>query len=182
MQNVMLHLIHHYALVNVALMAILSLAVTKNLNVSAKFFSNSKIFSFISGQNLNLILVTYLPTTETPCAKNPCGVNAVCKELNTAGSCSCIPNYYGDPYIACRPECMTNSECSMNKACINTKCQDPCPGICGNNALCNVVNHSPACSCVQGFRGNPYDSCTRIPESKKLELKLVAVSDSFIFI
>lgn len=118
-----------------------------------------------SDKNKN-VSVTYLPPDESACVKNPCGINAICRELNNAGSCTCIQNYYGDPYIACRPECILNTECPMNRACINMKCQDPCPGVCGHNALCNVVNHSPSCLCEHGFRGNPFESCQRIPESK----------------
>jgi hypothetical protein len=110
--------------------------------------------------------VTYLPPDESACARNPCGINAVCKERNGAGSCSCLPDFYGDPYISCRPECTMNNECPMNKACIRTKCQDPCPGVCGQNAICHVRNHSPVCTCIDGFRGNPFESCSRIPESK----------------
>lgn len=128
------------------------------------------------------LLVTYLPPDETPCARSPCGVNAVCKEQNGAGSCRCIPNYYGDPYISCRPECMMNSECPMTKACMNTKCVDPCPGVCGSNAICHVINHSPTCSCIQGYRGNPFESCGRIPESKpQLHTLLNVFSRRFIF-
>lgn len=108
--------------------------------------------------------MTYLPPDETPCARNPCGINAQCRELVKAGSCSCIPEYYGDPYVACRPECMMNSECPISLACINMKCKDPCPGVCGSNAICNAVNHSPMCSCITGYRGNPFESCNR--ESK----------------
>jgi hypothetical protein len=119
-----------------------------------------------------------LPPDDTPCAKNPCGINAVCKELSRAGSCTCIPNYHGDPYIACRPECMMNSECEMTKACINMKCQDPCPGVCGNNAFCSVVSHSPSCSCLPGYRGNPFEACSRIPESKDFcPIQFLQVSD-----
>lgn len=114
---------------------------------------------------MSSILVSYLPPDESPCTQNPCGINAICKELKGAGSCSCKPNYYGDPYVMCRPECMMSSECSTNKACINMKCSDPCPGVCGNNALCNVINHSPVCSCDIGFRGNAFEFCS--PESKK---------------
>ena len=110
------------------------------------------------------ISVTYLPPDETPCARNPCGQNAVCRELNDAGSCTCIQNYYGDPYIACRPECVMNSECALTKACINTRCKDPCIGVCDSNAVCNVVNHSPTCNCITGYVGNPFESCNR--ESK----------------
>jgi hypothetical protein len=87
----------------------------------------------------------------------------VCKELGDKGSCTCIPDYHGDPYVACRPECMMNSECPMSQACINNKCKDPCPGVCGYNAYCHVINHSPNCVCDNGYRGNPFESCSRIP-------------------
>jgi hypothetical protein len=126
--------------------------------------------------------VSYLPPDESPCTRNPCGTNAKCRELNGAGSCACIPNYYGDPYVACRPECMMNSECPMHKACINTRCQDPCPGICGSNAICSVLNHSPNCVCLSGYRGNPFESCTRIPESKnRLSLSFSSISNKIHF-
>lgn len=66
----------------------------------------------------------------------------------------------------------------MDKACINHKCKDPCPGVCGTSkynwalafskklyycyisllkfcvvfvdAICNVVNHLPTCVCDRG--------------------------------
>lgn len=141
-------------------MEILSRDVMKSPSVSKKYSTATK-------HSLNfflIFLVTYLPPDETPCARNPCGINAQCKELNGAGSCSCIPNYYGDPYVQCRPECMMNNECPMHKACINMKCRDPCPGVCGSNAVCSVVNHSPICTCINGYKGNPFESCNR--ESK----------------
>lgn len=103
---------------------------------------------------------------KTPCVPSPCGANAVCKEKSGAGSCSCIPEYYGDPYTICRPECSQNSDCDRSKACFNQKCQDPCPGVCGNNALCNVVNHSPSCECLPGFTGNSMSGCRIPPKSK----------------
>lgn len=95
----------------------------------------------------------------TPCEPSPCGANAVCKEQNLAGSCTCLPEYIGNPYEGCRPECTVNTDCAPNKACIRNKCQDPCPGACGNLASCNVVNHLPSCSCPPGYTGNPYSRC-----------------------
>lgn len=53
-----------------------------------------------------------------------------------------------------------NSDCSSNRACINQKCVDPCPGTCGINAECSVVNHSPLCSCHPGYVGNPISGCS----------------------
>lgn len=94
-----------------------------------------------------------------PCNPSPCGSNAVCKERNGAGSCSCQPEYFGDPYVGCRPECVQNSDCDRSKACSNNKCKDPCPGVCGINAECRVQNHAPICLCLEGYNGDPSTSC-----------------------
>lgn len=110
-----------------------------------------------------LFLHSVLDEPKTPCTPSPCGANAICKERNGAGSCSCVPEYHGDPYIECRPECVMNSDCPRNRACINNKCVDPCPGTCGLNAECRVVNHSPTCTCVPGYIGNPLNACREPP-------------------
>lgn len=95
-----------------------------------------------------------------PCLPSPCGFNAKCSN----GICSCLPEYQGDPYYGCRPECVLNSECPRDKACIRSKCVDPCPGICGQGGLCDVINHIPMCSCPPGQTGNAFIAC-RIIES-----------------
>lgn len=82
--------------------------------------------------------------------------------MNGQAICSCLPTYIGSP-PACRPECVVSSECPLNKACVNQKCVDPCPGACGENAVCNVNNHSPICSCRVGFTGNAFSRCHPIP-------------------
>lgn len=102
----------------------------------------------------------------TPCVPNPCGSNAECRTHNNAGSCVCLPNYFGNPYEGCRPECVLNSDCPSTKACIQTKCQDPCPGTCGRNALCHVTNHLPICTCYDGYTGDPYSICHQDQPSK----------------
>ena len=96
----------------------------------------------------------------------PCGSNAICQERNKAASCQCIPEYFGDPYVACRPECVVNSDCPSNKACQRNKCVDPCPGTCGINAQCDVRNHVPTCTCLEGYIGDPFVECRRKPLSK----------------
>lgn len=96
-----------------------------------------------------------------PCAGNPCGPNAVCRVVGTERSCSCLPGYTGQP-PQCRPECVRHEECSPRQACLQNKCVDPCPGICGINAECFVVSHNPICSCVTGFTGDPFIRCTPI--------------------
>lgn len=102
----------------------------------------------------------------TPCSPSPCGPNAVCKERNGAGSCTCFPDYHGNPYEGCRPECLLNSDCPSNRACLQQKCQDPCPGTCGQNAECQVVNHLPTCNCIYGYTGDPYRLCSKPVERK----------------
>lgn len=111
------------------------------------------------------ICLSVIPKEEPhhPCNPSPCGTNAICKELNGAGSCSCLPEYIGDPYSGCRPECVMNSDCPRDKSCVNNKCKDPCPGTCGFNADCRVNNHIPTCLCLPGFIGNPLSSCHQKP-------------------
>lgn len=95
----------------------------------------------------------------TPCIPSPCGANAICREQNGAGACQCIQDYIGNPYEGCRPECTLNSDCPSNRACINNKCKDPCPGACGANAQCQVINHLPSCTCINGYTGDPFRYC-----------------------
>lgn len=95
------------------------------------------------------------PVIEDPCYPSPCGPNAQCQD----GICTCWPEYQGDPYTGCRPECTLSSDCPRDKACIRNKCVDPCPGTCGSNAICEVVNHVPMCKCPPGTRGNAFIDC-----------------------
>lgn len=108
-----------------------------------------------------------LPEDVDPCRPNPCGSNAICNKRNGAGSCICMQNYYGDPYIGCRPECIQNSDCPTDKACLNTKCVNPCIAACDRNAECRVINHSPFCSCLPGYTGNAQNGCHRTPDISK---------------
>lgn len=63
----------------------------------------------------------------------------------------------------CRPECVTSGECPSDKACVNQKCRDPCPGVCGTNADCRVYHHAPICSCRQGYQGDAFTRCYPVP-------------------
>lgn len=103
-----------------------------------------------------------------PCTPSPCGANAICREQNGAGSCSCIAEHFGNPYEVCRPECVLSSDCASNRACINQKCRDPCPGRCGQNADCHVYAHQPSCQCYAGYNGDPYSGCSRIRDECKI--------------
>jgi hypothetical protein len=105
------------------------------------------------------------PQQRDVCYPSPCGENAQCTENNGAYKCSCIPPYIGNPYTTCRPECILNSECSNRLACINQHCRDPCVGICGTNAVCEVANHAAVCSCQRGYTGDPFVSCRQISQA-----------------
>lgn len=93
------------------------------------------------------------------CQSQRCGANAQCRD----GICTCLPEYQGDPYQGCRPECILSSDCSKDRACIRQKCKDPCPGTCGQNAECAVINHIPMCSCLSGHTGDAFVLCRPIP-------------------
>lgn len=93
-----------------------------------------------------------------PCVPSPCGPYSECRVTSNTYTCTCLPNYQGSP-PQCRPECISNSDCRYNLACINMKCKDPCIGSCGLNTECHVYNHIPQCTCLQGFVGNPFVSC-----------------------
>lgn len=95
---------------------------------------------------------------ENPCLPSPCGANANCND----GVCTCFSNYVGNPYSGCRPECIINTDCPRDRACMRNRCQDPCPGTCASNAACNVINHIPMCSCPSGFEGNAFVMCTTV--------------------
>lgn len=120
------------------------------------------------------LLLGYVVCLDPPiydvCSTLPCGANAECREHNGAGSCTCLQNYYGDPYIGCKPECLQSSDCNLNKACINTKCVNPCINACGENAECSVINHAPMCYCIAGYTGNALFSCHPIPDNGKTSL------------
>ncbi len=86
---------------------------------------------------------------------------------STQHLCSCIQDYVGDPYTACGPECVEDSNCAYILACLGGKCRDPCPGSCGRQAECRVINHVPSCYCPEGYTGNPLSSCREIIEPRE---------------
>lgn len=101
------------------------------------------------------------PDTINPCEPSPCAQNTECTIHNgNQYTCSCIPPYRGDPYsVGCKPECVSSFECDSSKSCINSRCVDPCIGVCGRQAICNVVQHVASCQCPDGMFGNPFDGC-----------------------
>lgn len=133
--------------------------------------NNSKILIF-KVRNISNVLYFLAETPalpQNPCVPSPCGPYSSCQIVNNAPSCSCQPQYIGSP-PNCRPECISNSECTNNQACLNEKCRDPCPGSCGANAECRVVSHTPNCMCISPFSGDPFVQCLLLP-SKFHKLK-----------
>ena len=96
---------------------------------------------------------------EDPCQPNSCGQHSNPRR-NVGGrcDCSCLPGMIGSP-PNCRPECLFNQDCPDDKACKSKKCVDPCPGLCGLNANCNVRSHIPICICIKGYIGDPFSQC-----------------------
>lgn len=102
------------------------------------------------------------PLPVNPCVPRPCGPNSLCQVVSNQAQCACLPGTIG---VApnCRPECSAISDCPSNKNCINNRCVDPCPGTCAAGAQCRVINHTPVCSCREGYTGNAYSTCKPIP-------------------
>lgn len=105
-----------------------------------------------------------------PCtALEPCQRPARCEVVPSTPVrtmiCVCPEGYVSSGSGTCKPlnevvkigGCISDSDCSSNKACINDICRDPCN--CGPNADCRVKDHRPVCSCAQGYDGNPQIEC-----------------------
>ena len=118
------------------------------------------------------------PDVYDPCDPNPCGsYSNPPRAVGDRCDCSCLPGMIGSP-PNCRPECSINPDCPTDKVCKQQKCTDPCPGLCGQNAYCQVRNHLPQCICNQGYIGNAFVSCYE--QSKFLPPKtLLSIIRSF---
>lgn len=138
----------------------ISVICQSNIIGAASLAAEKVIPVILVGEIMNVV-------KPTPCIPSPCGFNAVCREQNGAGSCTCQQDYIGNPYEGCRPECTMNSDCTADRACIRSKCQNPCPGFCGYNAICQVVNHAPLCVCQPGYSGNPFISCNIVEDTSE---------------
>jgi hypothetical protein len=110
--------------------------------------------------------------SRNPCIPSICGPNSICKAIGETPVCSCLTGYIGRP-PNCRPECTINADCPGNLACQNERCKNPCPASCGVNADCSVSQHSPICSCIVGYTGNPFVECSSIPICKLCSVVIV---------
>ena len=99
---------------------------------------------------------------EVPCIPNPCGpFTNPPRNIGERCDCTCLPLMIGSP-PNCRPECQFSMDCPSDQTCSNNKCVDPCPGLCGFNAVCRVRNHVPVCICNPGYQGDPFSQCSII--------------------
>lgn len=117
------------------------------------------------------------PNTTLPCTPNPCDPSTVC-QVYGGQVAMCDPCYgpNGHYNSACHPECLYNSDCPFNLACLSQKCLDPCPGSCGINARCTVVHHEPVCSCPESLTGNPFEHCSPMTRKYSFIIKFCFVS------
>ena len=65
------------------------------------------------------------------------------------------------------PDCVSDAQCSTDKACVHERCQDLClvENPCGTNSNCRTSLHRPTCTCPDGWGGNPQVACYK-PECK----------------
>lgn len=104
---------------------------------------------------------------KNPCEYSNCGPYSECRVIGDFAACTCKQNMIGTP-PNCKPECLSNPECPSSLACLKNRCSDPCAlNICAaRNSKCTVVNHIAICTCVDGFRGDPFQSCEKQPTGK----------------
>ncbi|XP_036344722.1 fibrillin-3-like, partial [Rhagoletis pomonella] len=102
----------------------------------------------------------------SPCEReNACGRNATCSAQSHNAICTCPSNARGDPSIECvYIECSDNEDCANEKACLESKCVDPCtlPNVCGANARCTAQNHIGVCTCETGTTGDAQLGCVAL--------------------
>ncbi|KAK0172478.1 hypothetical protein PV328_005790 [Microctonus aethiopoides] len=57
-------------------------------------------------------------------------------------------------------ECKNNTQCLKTQYCLTEVCRNPCPGSCGIDASCHVINHTLSCICPDCYEGDAYEQCT----------------------
>lgn len=114
-------------------------------------------------------------TCINPCLLNdPCGANVQCFPQTHQANCRCNEGFDGDPFQGCIAiGCRTDPECSLDRACRNRDCINPCltDNPCVTNADCLVSEHLAQCRCRFGYTGDPYQACVPFAEPECVEDK-----------
>lgn len=55
--------------------------------------------------------------------------------------------------------CTYSTSCRMSEKCVLERCRNPCPGSCGINAICTVLEHEPNCRCPKCYEGDALKKC-----------------------
>lgn len=59
---------------------------------------------------------------------------------------------------------------------MNQKCKDPCVGVCGSNAECRVISHTPNCLCPLNYIGDPFNQCIIKPSKLTIAFLLLGIN------
>lgn len=103
---------------------------------------------------------------------NPCAANAECYGSNHRAACKCPSGYSGNPFDRCeRVECHIDTDCPLDRTCIENHCVNPCSSIanppCAHNAICLARNHGASCVCPDHLpEGDPLSYCEELAECK----------------
>ena len=66
------------------------------------------------------------------------------------------------PTVDAKPQCVTDSDCDIDKQCYQGSCRLACSIIsCGLNAVCAPQFHNGVCECLNGYQGNPTIACKK---------------------
>src|SRR5882757_8068375 len=100
------------------------------------------------------------PTESDDICRGRCGPNEICRVVNNVPVCgSSGVNNAGKDKNPSSSYCQKHMECPSTQVCSDHTCVDPCSSsvegadrlVCGGNARCVVVQHSPLCGCVEGM-------------------------------
>lgn len=100
--------------------------------------------------------------------RNPCGLNAICKNLPGSYECKCPPEYSGNPYNLCEicndikcqcqpPYTVVDGNCVLSGCTADKKC--------GQGAECIIIADGVSyCACPAGYTQSADGSCEDINE------------------
>lgn len=106
-----------------------------------------------------------------PCQyNNTCAPGAFCSFLNNKITCTCPPDFTGNPSVACKSisadiTCLSDYDCSDKRVCMTGQCVNPCKDIkpCQDSFTCDVAKTKPlkmiTCSCPLYSSSSDSGSC-----------------------